>query len=360
MMRPAPFNTRGDKIMNTEIAGRQPIRWVAVTMLMALSAALLSGLAGTALAETRTIRLAKQFGISYLPLIVMESRKLIEKHCQAAGLGDVQVEWAKFSSGPVMNDALLSNTLDFASGGVTPLVTIWAKTKGGLNVKGMAALNSMPLFLNSINPRVKTIRDFTSDDKIALPAVKVSIQAVTLQMAAEQAFGAGKHRQLDEFTVSMDHAEGMAALLSGTEINAHFTSPPFMYQELENPRVHTVLSSYDVLGGPATFNVVWTTQRFVDRDPQAYQAVYQALEEAMHIIAQSRQEVAQEYLRSEKSKLSVDQVVRMLSDPQIQFSTTPSNTMKYAAFMLRAGSIKQAPAEWKELFFPNVHALPGS
>jgi len=342
--------------MTGQISGRLKMRMLAAV----LSIALLAGLAGSALAETCTVRLAKQFGIGYLPLIVMETRMLIEKHCHEAGLGDIHVEWAKFASGAVMNDALLSGTLDFASGGITPLVTIWAKTKGNLNVKGVAALNSMPLFLNSVNPRVKTIRDFTSADKIALPAVKVSIQAVTLRMAAEQVFGAGHADQLDGITVSMDHAEGMAALLSGTEITAHFTSPPFMYQELENPRVHTVLSSYDVLGGPATFNVVWTTQRFLDQEPKAYRAVYEALEEAMRLIGRNREEVAQEYLRSEKSKLSVNQVVHMLSDPQIRFSTTPEHTMKYAAFMASAGSIKQAPADWKELFFPNVHGLPGS
>ncbi len=342
--------------MIKETVGQRTVRWLAG----ALAIVLLGGLAGNALAETRTIRVAKQLGITYLPLMLMENRKLIEKHCREAGLGEVQVEWARFASGTVMNDALLSNTLDFASGGVTPLVTIWAKTKGNLNVRGMSALSSMPQLLNSINPRVKTVKDLTSGDKIALPAVKVSLQAVTLQMAAEQAFGAGKQGQLDSLTVSMDHAEGMAALLSGTEITTHFTSPPFSYQELENPRVHTLLSSYDVLGGPATFTVVYSTQRYVDREPKAYEAVYRALEEAMRLIAQSRQEVAQEYLRSEKSKLSVDQVVRMLADPQIQFSTTPSNTMKYATFMQRVGSIKQAPADWKELFFPNVYALPGS
>ena len=132
--------------------------------------------------------------------MVMEEQKLIEKYAKANGV-DVSVGWAKFAGGNVMNDALLSDSLQFASGGVGPFVTLWAKTRGNLDVKAVAAINSMPLYLNTRNPAVKSIKDFTDKDKIALPAVKVSIQAVTLQMAAEKAFGEGQQNKLD-------HADG--------------------------------------------------------------------------------------------------------------------------------------------------------
>ena len=149
-------------------------------------------------AELAEINVAQQYGIGYLSLMMMEEQKLIEKHAKAAGL-DVKVNWAKFAGGNVMNDALLSGSLQFASGGVGPLITIWAKTKGNLDVKGVAALDSMPLYLNTRNPNVKSVKDFTEKDRIALPAVKVSVQAVTLQMAAEKAFGEGQHGKLDAF-----------------------------------------------------------------------------------------------------------------------------------------------------------------
>jgi NitT/TauT family transport system substrate-binding protein len=136
-----------------------------------------------AAAETNTIRFAQQFGIGYLPLSIMQDIALVEKHAKAQGLGDIKVEWTKLTGGAPINDALLSGQIDIAAGGVGPMLTIWAKTKGNLNVKGVAALNSMPLYLNTINPAVKTIKDLTDKDRIALPSVKVSIQAVTLQMA---------------------------------------------------------------------------------------------------------------------------------------------------------------------------------
>jgi NitT/TauT family transport system substrate-binding protein len=331
-------------------------------MLAVAIAALLGAWGGgtSALAqETKELRIAKQFGISYLPITVMEERKLIEKHAKVAGLGDIKVEWSRLSAGAPMNDALISGSLDMASGGVGPLVTIWARTKGNLNVKGVSSINSMPLYLNTINPAVKTIKDFTDNDRIALPAVKVSIQAVTLQMAAEKFLG--KYDALDRLTVSMSHPDGMAAMMSGkSEITAHFSSAPFQYQQLEDPRVHRVLNSYEVLGGPATFNTIWTTSAFHDKNPKTYRAFLAALEEAMSLINGNKKEIAALWIKAENSKLSQEFVEKILNDPENVFTTTPQNVMKYAEFMQKVGSIKEKPATWKDMFFPEIHDKQGS
>jgi len=310
-------------------------------------------------AEMSEIHVSRQYGISYLPLMLMEDQKLLEKHAKAAGV-DVKVEWSKFASGAVMNDALLSGNLQFASGGVGPFTTLWAKTRGTLDVKATSAINSMPLFLVTRNPNVKTLKDFTDKDKIALPAVKVSIQAVTLQMAAEKAFGEGQQNKLDHLTVSMAHPDAETALLSGrSEVTAHLGSPPFQYQELEQG-MHKVFSSYDVLGGPATFNVVWTTTKFHDENPKIYAAFMAALDEATATINRDKRAAAQTYLRISKDKDSLDDIVKMLNDPAIVYTTTPNNVMKYVDFMYKVGSIKVKPASWKEMFFPSAHKLSGS
>ncbi len=329
---------------------------------LALAAALAVtalGAGSVARAEMAEINVAQQYGISYLPLMIMEEQKLIEKHAKAAGV-DVKVGWAKFAGGNVMNDALLSNSLQFASGGVGPFVTLWARTRGNLDVKAVAAINSMPIYLNTRNPAVKTIKDFTDKDKIALPAVKVSIQAVTLQMAAEKAFGEGQQNRLDALTVSMAHPDAQAALLSNaSEVTAHFSSPPFQYQQLQKPGIRTVLNSYEVLGGPATFNVVWTTSKFRNDNPKLYDAFAKALDEATAIINRDRKAAAETYLRLSKDKDTVADILAMLNDPNIVYTTTPQNVMKYVTFMLKIGSIKAKPESWKDLFFPNVHQLPG-
>jgi NitT/TauT family transport system substrate-binding protein len=328
----------------------------------ALVTLLLVGLAAgqVARAEMSEIHVAQQYGIGYLPLMIMEEQKLVEKYAKASGV-DVTVSWAKFAGGNVMNDALLSNSVQFASGGVGPFVTLWARTRGSLDVKAVSAINSMPLFLNTRNPAVKTIRDFRNTDKIALPAAKVSIQAITLQMAAEKTFGEGQQNKLDALTVSLSHPDAQAALLSGqSEITAHFSSPPFQYQQLKNPAVHTVLNSYDVLGGPATFNVVWATSKFKNDNPKLYDAFVKALGEATALINRDHRYAAETYLRISRDKDSVQEIQAMLDDPAIVYTTTPQNVMKYVDFMLKIGAIKSKPDSWKDLFFPNAHNLPGS
>lgn len=332
-----------------------------LSVLAAATAVMLLTGAGASRAEVSELKVAEQYGISYLPLMIMEDQKLVEKHAKAAGIPDLKVTWAKFAGGNVMNDALLSGSLHFASGGVGPLVTLWAKTKGNYDVKAAVAMNSMPLYLNTRNPAVKTLKDFTEKDKIALPAVKVSIQAVTLQMAAEQAYGPGQQNRADSLTVSMSHPDAQTALLSGSsEVTAHFSSPPFQYQQLEKPNIRTVVNSYDVLGGPATFNVVWTTSRFKAENPKVYDAFVKAFEESIAMINKDKKWAAENYLRISKDKDSAENILKMLNDPKIVYTTTPQNVIKYVDFMHKIGSIKVKPESWKDLFFPNVHNQPGS
>jgi NitT/TauT family transport system substrate-binding protein len=316
--------------------------------------------AGGARAEVSELAVAQQYGIGYLSLMMMEDQRLIEKYAKQAGL-DVKIAWARFAGGNVMNDALISGSLHIASGGVGPLVTLWSRTRGNLDVHGIAALNSMPLYLVSRNPSVKTVRDLTDKDRIGLPAVKVSVQAVTLQMAAEQTFGPGQQNKLDPLTVTLSHPDAMQALMSGqSEVNAHFGSPPFQYQELAKPENHIVLNSYDVMGGPATFNLVWTTAKFRSENPRLYDAFVKALDDATAQIGRDRHAAALAYLRISKDKDSVENIEKMLNDPAIVFTTTPQSTQKFAEFMAKTGAIKAKPDSWKDLYFPNVHALPGS
>jgi len=326
----------------------------------ALATVFASLAAPSAVAQTKTIRIAKQFGVSYLPLTIMEEKKLLEAQGRQMGL-DLKTEWVQFTGGPPMNEAIISGNLDFASGGVGPLLTIWSKTRGNLGVKGVAALNAMPLDLNSNNPDVKTIKDFTDKDRIALPGVKVSIQAVTLQMAAEKVFGRGQYDKLDSLTVTLSHPDGMAQLLSGkSEITAHFTSAPFMYQELEDKRIHKVLDSYEVLGGPHVFNVIWTTTRYHDQNPLVIKALLAALGNAMEVIKSSPSEAAAIWIADEHSKMAPDEVERIIKLPENEWTITPKKVMVFADFMARNGLVSGKPASWKDVLFSDIHDLPGN
>ncbi len=327
----------------------------------ALVAATLIAAAPAARAEVSEIRIAQQYGINYLTLMVMEDRKLVEAQARRVGLGEVKVSWPKMSSGAAMNDALLSGNLEVASGGVGPIIVLWDKSRDNLGVRAISSLNSMPVVLNTRNPAIKSLKDFTPADKIALPAVKVSIQAVTLQMAAAQAFGPANYARLDPLTVSMSHPDGMIALVGGqSEVDAHFTGPPFSELETQKPGIHTVLTSYDVLGGKTTSTMAWCTSKFRHDNPKAFAAILAAIKEATGIINADKHAAAELYLRMTGARQSVDSLVAILADPDIEYTLTPQKVKQYADFMQQVGSIKVKPDSWKDMFFPEIYDLPGS
>jgi NitT/TauT family transport system substrate-binding protein len=328
-----------------------------------LAFALLAGCAaGTAAAQVPEIRFARQFSMGYLQFNLMENHQLLEKHAKAAGIPEVKVVWATFNSPAAMNDALLSGSVDIVSGGVPGLLTIWARTRGTpIAVKGVAAFSSQPILLNTRNPNVKTIVDFTEKDKIALPAVKVSVQAMMLQMAAAKQWGQSNFAKLDPMTVGMSPPDSTIALLSETsEITSVFSVPPFQYQQLEKQGIHTVLNSYEVFGGSHTFTVAWTSSQFRDKNPALYKALVAAFDEATQMLNKDVRPASQYWIDNTKSRLSVDKVAEIAAGKQVKWTMVPENTVKYAEFMHAVGSIKVMPADWKELFFSEVHGLPGS
>ena len=313
-------------------------------------------------AEVQEVRISKGYGILYLPLIVMEDRKLFEKQAAKAGLGDIKVEWKLLDGGNVINDAMLAGSLDIAGTGAPGFVTLFAKAKGiaRAEVIGVSGLSATSLWLNSNNPAVKTLADLTPKDKIALPGIKTSLSAVVLQMMAAKAFGRENYAKLDPLTVGLPHPEALTALLSGrTEITAHLTSPPFAYIEAADPKIHKVASSVDSIGN-ITLDVVFAPKRFVDANPKVMEAFLAAQDEANALIQANKREAAEIFVRSSKVKVSVDEVVKMLEDPDTQFSTTPNKVMDFADFLHLAGSIKSKPASWTELFIPQIHARQGS
>src|SRR5450755_324704 len=320
------------------------------------------GLLSAASAEVPEIRLAQQFSIGYLQLNVMEHQQLIEKHAKQLGIPEVQVSWLKLNGPAAVNDALLSGTLDIASGGVPGLLVLWAKTKGTpQEVRGISALSSQPFLLNSRNPDVKTIKDFTASDRIAVPAVKVSVQAIMLQMAAAKAYGEKEFAKLDVQTVSLSPPDATIALMGGkSEINAAFSVPPFQYQQLEQAGVHTVLNSFDVMGGSHSFTVAWTSAKFRDANPVLYKALIAAFGEATEIVNKDKRAAGALWIEDAKSKLPLDMVAKLVAGAQVQWTLIPENTMKFADFMAEVGTLKSKPASWKDYFFPEVYDLNGS
>lgn len=326
----------------------------------ALVAASLVSAVPAAQAEGK-IRIAEQFGVVYLLLNVAQDQKLIEKHGKKQGV-DIDVDWVKLSGGAAVNDALLSNSVDVVGAGLGPLMTIWDRTAGRQNVRAVASLGNFPYYLISTNPAVKSIADFGPKDRIALPAVTVSVQARILQMAAAKQWGQGQFKKLDSFTQAVPHPDAAAAVIAGgTEINAHFANPPFQEQELAgNPKAKIVLDSYQVLGGPASATVLYATEKYVKENPKTYKAFLDALVEAAQLASTNPEAAADAYLRVNKGNIDRALLIKVIKDPKVQFKVAPQNTLGLAQFLHEVGAIKKKPASWKDYFFEHPALASGS
>jgi NitT/TauT family transport system substrate-binding protein len=299
--------------------------------------------------EARQLRIVKQPGLGYLELIVMREQKLIEK--RAPG---VEIEWRQLTSGPVIRDAMIAGQMDIGSGGMGPFIQAIDK---GLDWKTLGALNEMPLYLNCARADIKGLKDIKPGDRIAMPAIG-SAQHVILQMQAEKELGDPK--KLNTQIVAMSHPDATAAILSKREITCHLTSPPFQYDQLRDPGIHKLFDSYQTMGGPHTFNLVWASEKWVKANPKLTKAFVDALKEATDFVNDKPAEAARIYVASEKSKSSPEQILADMKQPGTRFTNTPTGLIKFATFMHKIGMIKRVPASWRDYAFENVQALPGS
>jgi NitT/TauT family transport system substrate-binding protein len=313
--------------------------------------------------EASTIVLGKQHGLPYLPLLVMEEFRLIENRAAKSGIAALKPQFQTLGGTSSLVDALLSGQMHFGVTGVPGLATLWDKTVGTpREVRALAAVQSMPFLLVTNNPSVQSIRDLGEGDKIALPAVKVSAQAIALQMAAAKEWGHAQYAKLDPLTITRSHPDAATAIMSkSTEINTHYAVAPYYQYELAVPGVRKILKSYDTFGGAATNGVMIMSKAFYDANPKSCAAVYAALDEANAFINRNPKDAAQIYISATNEKRSsLEELTGFVSDPDNVWTTTPSNSMKYVAFMHEVGTLKKLPASWKDLYLAEAGALAGS
>jgi len=213
----------------------------------------------------------------------------------------------------------------------------------------------VPLALNVRNPDVKSLKDFGETDRIAMPAVRVSMQAILMQMACEKEFGPGNHGKLDHIVITMARPDATIAMLTAQrDVTANISSVPFQYRQQKQAGIRQLMTSADILGGPVAFNVVATTTELRTEHLKFYAAFLGALKEATAMVNKDKTWAAEAYLRISKDKMPLDELMEIVSRPDMEFTTKLTPIDSIIQFMARTGNYKNKPKSAAELLFPEA------
>ena len=327
-------------------------------------AVLASALSLPARAEVQTVRIGETFGLTHLPSYIVEDLHLIEKHAAKRGINNVKVSVSRVGNGNVVTDLLLSGNIDVAISGVIPFMVLWDKTRGPGKVRAIASMSECNVFLFSADPKISSLDDYSSVDRIAMTDVKTTTWALLLQMAAAKKYGWDQRHKFEPLSVAMANGEATAAMLSGkTEVKSHMTMLPFSDVERATGRIKTILSSRDILGSRYSAAVAFSTEKFDQQNPNVSAAISDAFDEAMDFITNNLEEAAKIYNKHEPQKGGVEAVVKMM-DPkapdELQFHSAPAAFEPFADFMFRSGMIKTKANSWKDFFFERAWSRSGT
>lgn len=307
------------------------------------------------------VTITRQPSIIYMPTVIMEARKLVEGQAAKLGLPPLSVKWITFNGGGAATDALLAGGVDVVNTGVGNMLVLWDRTHG--KVKAFSATCAEPLVFISRSPRIQSLKDIGPNDRIAVPTIKVSTQAILLSIAAVQLYGQADSGHFDTNCVQLGHPDAMAQLLDPrSSVDSHFSAPPFFAEELRRvPGAHIVTDSTRILGNPMSQAIMFCTTAFGDANPGALQAIRAATAEAAGMIASDRKEAVRIYKEASGDRLSEAELLDVLSMPGMaDFGVTPQGTMRFATHMASTGLLKTKPDSWKDYFFASAHDLPGN
>lgn len=257
------------KRLHSKIKNRIQIRGLSLCLLCTV---LLLPLSGCAREKPNEINIAEQFGIAYAPLQIMREQKLLEK-----ALPGVRINWKQYGGPTPIREGMLAGEVDFGFMGPAPVLI---GLDHGMEWKYATGISFNQVALVTDRPEINSITDFTETDRISVLSPG-STQHILLCIASSQAFG--DPHKFDNQIVSLSHPDAMDALIADTEITAHFSTPPYLDKELAHG-MKIITTGEEILGQPFTFITGVAAVRFYDGNPEGYDAILRALNEAIDYI----------------------------------------------------------------------------
>jgi NitT/TauT family transport system substrate-binding protein len=319
---------------------------------------LVFAIASPALAE-EPVRIGLGFGLAFLPAYICEDLKLVEKHGKESHL-ELRVSYQRFLGAGSLQEALASGAIDLAPFGAAPLLAAWEKAKDTpRQIFAVSGLTTLPPVLLTNRSDIRSLADFRSADRIAVPA-RSAPQFYLLQMQSEKVFG--QYDKLRAQIVVLSHAEAVNDLVGAKDsVTGYFSSAPYTEIALADGRVHKILSASDVIDGKASFLILGASKGYIASHPKVPEAIAKAIDEAARIIRDDPHRAAEIYLMHEPSRtIDAAALAGVLSGLRDEFGSAVRGIGAFADFMGRHGELKSPPASWKEIVAPALLSSPSS
>jgi len=287
--------------------------------------------------KEETIIMAEQYGLAYAPIQVAKELGFFEEFLPE----NVTLQYVKLANTAAIREAMLAGNLDVGFMGIPPFLIGSDK---GMEWKIIMGISKSPLGLVVQDDAIQSLEDLKGKGKIALPQPG-SIQHILLTMMAKATFGQAD--VFDEQLISMKHPDGLNALLNDSEVVGHFTSPPYLFQELDQPGTHLLVDGEEAMGGPFTF-IVGVCREDFHKNEVYYNAIQQGLMKAMLYIKEHPDETVA--LLSKKYDMDVALIEDYLYHRGIQYEPSVVGVENFINFMYEEAylekKMKEAEVKW--------------
>jgi NitT/TauT family transport system substrate-binding protein len=271
----------------------------------------------------------------------MKENKILQKNYPG-----VNIDWKQLGNTAAIREAMLSNQVDVGFMAIPPFLIGLDK---GMQWKIASGLSESPVALVTNSENIKSISDFSQKDRIALPQPG-SIQHILLAMECEKEFGDAK--KLDNLLVTLAHPDGMNALLSAKDITAHFTTPPYLFKELEQTNIHQILDGKEAIGVDFTFVVGVTTNKFYDTKPELYSAFIKSLKESIQFMQKNPNKAAE--ILAPIYKLSKEEVLKYITHKDMVYTSEVRGVNEFGKFMKRNNYISKEYSDKNSTMWEDV------
>lgn len=306
-----------------------------------LASLLALALCGCGQQEPPSIGIAEQYGIAYAPLTIMKEKGFLEQE-----LPDVAIRWQQFGGPTAIRESMLNGDVDFGFMGVAPVLI---GIDNGMEWKYAAGISSNEVAIVTSRPEIKTLADFTEEDRIAILSPGCT-QHILLCMLAEQQLG--DPMALDGQLVSMSHPDALQALVSGTEITAHVATPPYLQQELE-AGMSVMATGEEIMGRPFTFISCVAMTQFYEEHRELYDGFIRALERSIEYLNQNMEECVR--ILAPVYGISEEALLEQMTYNGTIYSSRLEGVPELSAAMQQMGLTQGNPA-LETIVFDNVNA----